>query len=122
MTGNSVPLTQHKAFCLCHQTDDLLFAYKTPIPSYNRRLNAECHSSMPFPMSYVFFLLSLYFYRIVFCSLKCFLSFCSILSHYVHTIFFLLFPHSNIHHSSFLTSPISINYFISILPAFAFVQ
>jgi len=51
-----------------------------------------------------------------------FLSFCSVLSHDVHTIFFLLFPHSRFHHSSFLISTRPINYFISTLPAFAFAQ
>jgi len=98
MTGNLVPLTQHKALCVT----ELMTCYlrtRRSIPFYNRRLNAEHHSSMPFPISY-FIHSSFSFYRIVFRS--------------------LFLTHSSFHHSSFLTSTTLINYFISVLRAFAF--
>jgi hypothetical protein len=91
------------------------------IPSYNRWMDEQHHSSMPFPvyiLSFHPFIFIVQFYAVLFI----FLSFCAILSHDVHTIFFLFFPHSSFHHSSFLTSTRLINYFISILPAFAFAQ
>lgn len=118
MKGISVPLTQHKALCV---TEMMTYCWPTrrSIFSYNRRLDAEHHSSIPFPMSYV---LSFHpFISIVqFPDLLCiFISFCSVVRHDVHTIFFLLFPHSSFHLSSFFTSTRQINYFISILPAFA---
>jgi len=120
MTGKSVLLTQHKALCVTELTTCYL-PTRCSIPSYNRRLDAEHHSSMPFSiyiLSFHPFISIVQFSALVWI----FLSFCTILSHDVHTVFFLLFPHSSFHHSSFLTSTRPINYFISTLPAFAFAQ
>lgn len=118
MTGNSVPMTQHKALCVT----ELMTCYlptRRSIPSYNRRLDAE-HSSMPFPMCILSF--HPFICIVQFLLLMYFPFFLYYIKPWCTYNFLSLFPHSIFHNSSFLTSTRPINYFIYILPAFAFAQ
>ena len=72
MTGNIVPLTKHKALCLCHRTDDLLFAYKTHPTFLQPATVKQSAIHQCLSPSLMIFLSSLYFYGIVFCSLMYF--------------------------------------------------